>query len=106
MSNTSMDSNSTAMPPSMKIPCCPELIKDDNCDIFEFTRTLNYPILSHDQRIIVQLILLFRLKRCTLGLTLGDPVYTTTLLPGEKVKLFTSDRRTKFTYDASTQLYT
>ena len=59
---------------------------------------------ERDIRLVIQLILGFRLKRCTLGLTLGDPVYSTTLLPGEKVKLFTTDRRTKFTYDASTKL--
>ena len=49
---------------------------------------------KRDIRLVIQLILGFRLKRCTLGLTLGDPVYSTTLLPGEKVKLFTTDRRT------------
>jgi hypothetical protein len=92
--------------PTMKIPCCPELLKDTNCDVLFFTRTLNYPFLykERDLRITVQLMLGFRFKRCTLGLTLGDPVYSTTLLPGEKVKLFTTDRRTSFTYDASTKL--
>ena len=92
--------------PAMKIPCCPELIKDTNCDVLFFTRTLNYPFFykERDIRLIIQLILGFRFQRCTLGLTLGDPVYSTTLLPGEKVKLFTTDRRTKFTYDASTKL--
>lgn len=90
---------------SMKVPCCPELLRDNNCDVLVFTRTLNYPFLfKREFRIAVQLVLTFRLKRCTMGLTLGDPVYTTTLLPGEKVKLFTSDRRTSFTYDAATKL--
>ena len=90
----------------MKIPCCPELVRDDNCDVFFFTRTLNFPFFykGANERLMVQLILGFRLKRCTLGMTLGDPVYSTTLLPGEKVKLFTTDRRTSFTYDASTKL--
>lgn len=90
---------------SMKIPCCPELLRDDNCDVLVFTRTLNYPFMfKREFRLGVQLVLTFRLKRCTMGLVLGDPVYTTTLLPGEKVKLFTSDRRTSFTYDATTKL--
>ena len=89
---------------SMKIPCCPELLRDDNCDTLFFTRTLNYPFFYKDIRLTVQLILGFRLKRCTLGLTLGAPVYSTTLLPGEKVRLFTTDRRSSFTYDASTKL--
>ncbi len=90
---------------STKIPCCPELLKDNNCDVFFFTRTLNYPfVFRKDLRLVVQLVLGFRLTRCTKGLVLGDPAYTITLLPGEKVKLFTSDRRTTFSYDSSTQL--
>jgi hypothetical protein len=91
---------------TMKVPCCPELIKTDNCDKLFFTRTLNYPFFYKERNIqvIIQLTLSFELERCTLGLTLGDPVYSTTLFPGEKVKLFTSDRRTSFTYDASTRL--
>ncbi|OGU56054.1 MAG: hypothetical protein A2X64_05160 [Ignavibacteria bacterium GWF2_33_9] len=88
-----------------KIPCCPELVKDDNCDEIYFTRTLNYPIRYKDKyTFIAQLILSFRLKRCTKGLVLGDPVYTTTLLPGEKVRLFSTDRRSKFTFDKETQM--
>jgi hypothetical protein len=88
-----------------KIPCCPELLKDDNCDVLFFTRTLNYPFLYKKEiRLNVQLLLGFRLSRCTKGLVLGDTAYTTTLLPGEKVRLFTTDRRTKFTFDSATQL--
>jgi hypothetical protein len=34
-------------------------------------------------------------------LSLGDPVHTITPLPGEKVELFTIDRRTRFTLDSS-----
>ena len=30
---------------TMKVPCCPELLRDDNCDVLVFTRTLNYPFL-------------------------------------------------------------
>lgn len=51
-----------------------------------------------------EVILHFRFKRCTLGLTLGDPIYTTTLLPGEKVKLASTDRRSRFTYDSESKL--
>lgn len=84
-----------------KIPCCPELIKDDNCDEIYFTRTLNYPIRYNEKLTFNgQLILSFRLRRCSKGLVLGDPVYTTTLLPGEKVRLLSTDKRTKFKYDA------
>jgi len=37
-------------------------------------------------------------------LALVNLLYTTTLLPGEKVKLFTSDRRTMFTFDSDSKL--
>lgn len=86
-----------------KIPCCPELIKDDNCDIFFFTQTINY-LSQSNPRLPVQLIFGFKFSRCTLGLVLGDPVYTTTLLPGEKVRLTTTDRRSSFVFDSSTNL--
>ncbi len=89
------------------IPCCPELIKDDHCDVIKFSRVLNYPtsILSANRRRVnVEVILRFRFSRCTLGLTLGDPVYSTTLLPGEKVRLATTDRRSRFSFDSETKL--
>jgi hypothetical protein len=54
--------------------------------------------------VTVLVTLRFRLERCSGPLTLGDIAYTTTLLPGEKVRLFTSDRRTRFFYDSETKL--
>ncbi|MEO6355760.1 MAG: hypothetical protein ABIU77_25815, partial [Ferruginibacter sp.] len=88
------------------IPCCPDLIKDDHCDVINFSRVLNYPTGNNDnrRRVNVEVILHFKLTRCTLGLTLGDPAYSTTLLPGEKVRLSTTDRRSRFTYDSETKL--
>jgi hypothetical protein len=52
----------------------------------------------------VEVILHIRITRCPGPLSLGDPMHTMTLLPGEKVKLFTSDRRTRFTFDSSTKV--
>jgi len=87
-------------------PCCPDLIKDDHCDVINFSRQLTYPTGNNDnrRRVNVEVILHFKLSRCTLGLTLGDPAYSTTLLPGEKVRLSTTDRRSRFTYDSETKL--
>jgi hypothetical protein len=86
--------------------CCPDLIKDDHCDVINFSRLLTYPTGNNDnrRRVNVEVILHFKLSRCTLGLTLGDPAYSTTLLPGEKVRLSTTDRRSRFTYDSETKL--
>jgi len=92
---------------SSAIPCCPQLIKDDHCDIINFSRVLTYPtvLASNNRRTVnVEVILHFKFSRCTLGLTLGDPAYSTTLLPGEKVRLSTTDRRSRFTYDSETKL--
>jgi hypothetical protein len=89
------------------IPCCPELIKDDHCDIINFSRVLTYPavLASANRRLVnVEVILHFKFSRCTLGLTLGDPAYSTTLLPGEKVRLSTTDRKSRFTFDSETKL--
>jgi hypothetical protein len=89
------------------LPCCPDLLNDDHCDVINFSRVLTYPtsiLAASRRRINVEIILRFKFSRCTLGLTLGDPVYSTTLLPGEKVKLTTTDRRSRFTYDSETKL--
>ncbi len=46
----------------------------------------------------------FRFERCSGPLVMGDLAYTTTLLPGENVRLFTSDRHNRWSYDSSSQL--
>jgi hypothetical protein len=89
------------------IPCCPQLIKDDHCDVINFSRVLTYPVdlaANNRRRVNVEVILHFKFSRCTLGLTLGDPAYSTTLLPGEKVRLSTTDRKSRFTFDSETKL--
>lgn len=53
---------------------------------------------------LVEVTLHFRLTRCPGPLALGDLVYDTTVLPGETVRLFTSDRHTRFTFDSESKL--
>ena len=90
------------------IPCCPPLKPDDVCDILDFHYRLieNTTVVSENQSQIVQVEIKIhtRLERCPGPLSLGDPVYSTTLLPGEKVRLFTADRRSRFTFDSSTKV--
>jgi hypothetical protein len=83
--------------------CCPELGPNDICDILDFHYRVNYPTRVGDLTIPVEVKFHFRLTRCRGPLAMGDLAYTTTLLPGEKVRLFTSDRRSKFTFDTSTK---
>ena len=99
--------NAAADGQGVVVPCCPDLIKDDHCDTIHFSRVLTFPtnvLAANRRRVNVEVILRFVFSRCTLGLTLGDPIYTTTLLPGEKVKLATTDRRSRFTFDSETKL--
>jgi len=88
--------------------CCPVLSKEPCCDVLDFRYRLPQRVTVNDAgrqtTVTVEVILHVRLTRCPGPLFLGDPVHTITLLPGEKVKMFTSDRRTRFTLDSSTDV--
>jgi hypothetical protein len=45
-----------------------------------------------------------RFTRCPGPLALGEIAYSTTLLPGEKVRLATTDRRSRFSFDSESKL--
>ena len=98
-----------ANPGTVDNDCCPTLSKDVCCDVLDFRYRLPHRVQINDAAgrpavVIVEVILHVRLTRCPGPLFLGDPLHTITLLPGEKVKLFTSDRRTRFTFDSTTNL--
>lgn len=88
--------------------CCPALAKEPCCDVLDFRYRLPHRVSVNEAgrqaAVTVEVILHLRLTRCPGPLSLGDPVHTITLLPGEKVKLFTSDRRSRFTLDSSTNV--
>ena len=91
------------------VGCCPSLEPCDACDQLDITYQLPFrPLVGipggGSQVIPVEVTLRFQLERCSGPLTLGDLLYSTTLLPGEKVRLFTSDRHSRFSFDSSTQL--
>ncbi|TFH66840.1 MAG: hypothetical protein E4G90_01465 [Gemmatimonadales bacterium] len=89
-----------------QLDCCPQLEPAGNCDSLDITYRLPFrPIVGQQRRVVpVAVVLHFRLTRCSGELGLGDLAYTTTLLPGEKVWLRTSDRHTRFSYDTETNL--
>ena len=86
--------------------CCPVLEKDDVCDVldFHYRQTHASSVVAGGRRVLVEVLIHARFERCPGPMTLGDLVYSTTLLPGEKVRLFTSDRRTRFSVDTASQV--
>ena len=89
------------------IPCCPDLETKPICDVLDFRRHLIFPTsVRTEQGLIVQVevILHTRFTRCPGPQALGDVVYSTTLLPGEKVRLATTDRRSRFSFDSESKL--
>ena len=89
------------------LPCCPLLDTQPVCDVIDMRRRLVFPtkVRAEDgQPVRVEVIFHTRFTRCSGPLALGDPVYTTTLLPGEKVRLATTDRRSRFSFDSETNL--
>ncbi|MDD4886544.1 MAG: hypothetical protein PHO64_06435 [Thiomonas sp.] len=89
------------------LPCCPNLDTQPVCDVMDMRRRLLFPTsvrTQSGQQVHVEVILHTRFKRCSGPLALGDPVYTTTLLPGEKVQLATTDRRSRFSFDSESNL--
>jgi len=89
------------------VPCCPTLEECPPCDVMDMRRRLVYPTSQrgpNEQTVSVEVILHTRFSRCSGPLALGDPIYSTTLLPGEKVRLATTDRRSRFSFDSESNL--
>lgn len=91
------------------VECCPQLPVGKKCDYIDFVyRLTHYATVTNQQkqpvRVPVEVGVHVRLERCTHATELGNLVYSTTLMPGEKVRLFSSDRRSRFSYDSETQV--
>jgi hypothetical protein len=90
-----------------ELECCPELRQQPVCDTLNLRYRLPFRarVGKEKQQVIpVEVVLHFRLERCSGELVIGDPIYSTTLLPGEQVRLFTSDRHTRWSYDSESNL--
>lgn len=88
----------------LPVPCCPELTTDKACDALDFHYRTVHRAVVENRTVSVEVLIHARLERCPGPLALGDLVYSNTLLPGEKVRLFTNDRRSQFSFDSSTNL--
>lgn len=82
------------------VPCCPELTEVPCCDRLTYDYRLVYR--AGDIPVEIKISVLF--ERCPGPLSLGDLVYSTTLLPGEKVRLYSSSRKNRFTFDSESQV--
>lgn len=86
------------------IPCCPQLDRCEPCDILHISYRLPFRPTVEDRVVPVEVVLRYTLTRCPGPLALGPLVYTTTLLPGEKVRLATTDRHSTFSVDSDSHL--
>lgn len=90
------------------VPCFPTLEPCATCDELDLPYRLPFrPLVTarnNRQVVPVEVPLHFRRSRCAGPLSLGNLVYSNTLLPGVKVRLFTSDRHSRFMFDSETSL--
>jgi hypothetical protein len=77
------------------LPCCPEISKEPCCDRLHFA----YRLQNRLANVPVEVTIVAEFERCPGPLALGDVIYSTTLLPGEKVRLYAATRNNRFTYD-------
>jgi hypothetical protein len=84
--------------------CCPDIEKGKECNALDFHYRLVNITRVNNRRIPVEILIHARIEKCKEGMELGKLAYSTTLFPGEKVNLFTADRRTRFSFDKETSL--
>lgn len=85
-------------------PCDPPWRKDEQCIYWYETRFFRIPIRGDNQpgaadlgRIFIEFRIIYEHKLCLLGKQHGPLLFTQTLLPGEKVTLYHSDRYRRIT---------
>ncbi len=83
-----------------KLPCCPEITKEPCCERLR----ISYRLTNRQTDLPVEIVIVAELERCPGPMSLGDVVYSTTLLPGEKVRLHTATRNNRFTYDSESEV--
>jgi hypothetical protein len=97
----------SAITPYQDIPCCPDLETAPICDVIDFRRHLIFPTNQRTEQgtiVQVEVVIHTRFTRCPGPLALGEIVKSLTLLPGEIVRLATTDRQSRFSFDSETKL--
>jgi hypothetical protein len=97
----------TEKTPVCKVDCCPVLHPWQSCDELDVRYRLPFrPVVQTrdgEQQLLVEVTVCFRLECCSGPLFLGDLLYSTTLLPGEKVRLLTTDRNSRFSFSSDAE---
>ena len=88
-------------------PCDPPWLVKEDCLVWYEDRFIRFPLVKGNQtgefthvptlREYIEFRITYQHKLCLIGKQHGPLLYTVTLLPGEKVKLFHSDRYRKIT---------
>ena len=82
----------------IKIPCCPILYDVNTLDFYYRVRVPH--VSDNGDKVLYEVTFHYQLIRSFKCYSPGDIVYSTTLLPGETVKLFSNDRRSTFSIDS------
>lgn len=82
------------------LPCCPEITRKPCCESLR----VSYRLTNRQLDVPVEIVIVAEPERCPGPMSLGDVVYSTTLLPDGKVRLYTSTRNIRFTYDADSEV--
>jgi hypothetical protein len=84
-----------------EVACCPEIKDDKVCESMNFRYVVPF---QNEDKVKVEVVLHYEFQRCAGAIVMGEPIYSTTLMPGEKVQLFTSDRHSRWSYDSESNL--
>jgi hypothetical protein len=97
----------TEQTPVSKVGCCPPLHPWQSCDELDVRYRIPFrPVVQTkdgEQQLLVEVTVCFRLECCSGPLILGDLLYSTTLLPGEKVRLLSTDRNSRFSFSTDAE---
>src|SRR5437867_60820 len=102
-----MSDDATQLTPWSEVPCCPDLDLEATCDVLDLRRRLVFPTRVADENgrlVLVEVTIHTRFTRCAGPLALGDIAYSTTLMPGETVRIAPTDRRSQFSFGSETNL--
>lgn len=93
-------------PPEQEAPFPPNQVSTPSTDVVrrEFRHLLWTNEKGEPLKAPVEVVVSTRLERTAGQYLIGDLVYTLSLLPGEEVRLFTTDRRTRFSLDTETKI--